>query len=252
MNAASRVIITIMSVLTIAAILAGLYIHVFGKKQLFIDGAVSVSDTVNLDGKVDEISVDMDYADLSIETGDDFSVEYNLPDKPQIDLQNGKLTVKSKVSVPFNGFNMKPGYKIEVVIPEGSDLKNLDLEMDAGKVSVEGIRTKKFRIHSDAGDIDLDDIKADAFEIDTDAGNIEINELETEKMKVDADAGNLKVKDSTIDSLDAHIDAGNIEVHDSTVNSGSCKTDFGNVSLNGNIGDVRVKSSVGNAEINGK
>ena len=256
MNAASRVIITIMSVLAIAAILVGLYIHVFGNSSFFSASPAS-SDTVSLEGVLsgpdsdypDTAGLEGDYADLSVETGDAFSIDYTLPSNPKIEIKNGSLTIKSKVNEFSSFFKMKPDYKIEVVIPEGTELTDFDLNMDAGKVSMEGIKTKKLKMNSDAGDVDLDDIKADTFDINTDAGNIEMNEIETKNLIVNADAGNLKINDSTIDRIDAHIDAGNIEAHDSTINSGSCKTDFGNVSLNGNIGDVKAKSSVGNATI---
>ena len=256
-NTAARVIITILSLVTIAAILVGLYIHVLGKKFKFmgnIGGMGTTSDEVSFEDIPDEIFFDVDAAKIHVEEGDELSLNYSLPEaaKPDIEMKNGKLTVKSKISGPLTPFGMGKDFDIELTVPKGSSFKTLSIDQKAGDISVESLNMGKILIRADAGDIKLDEIKVNEVEIEVDAGNISISDLETGKAVVEADAGNLEISDSKISDIKAKIDAGNIEAHDSTIGSGSCKTDFGNVELNGNIGSVSVKSSVGNATINGR
>ncbi len=250
-------IITILSLVTIAAILVGLYIHVFSKKFNFKGSMGSMgtaSDEVRFEDIPDEIYFDVDAAKIHVEEGDELSLEYNLPEaaKPNIEMKKGKLTVISKISGPFTPFGMGKDFDIQLTVPEGTSLKILSIDQKAGDISVESLRLGKLSIKADAGDISLDEIKANELEIEVDAGNISLSEFETGKAVIEADAGNLSISDSHISDIKAKIDAGNIESHDSSIGSGSCKTDFGNVELSGEIGSVSVKSSVGNATINGR
>lgn len=271
-NTAARVIITVMSLLTILAILAGLYIHVFRRGSFIkraetgVEGRASdkdfgfddyfkntqmISESTTFDEEVREIYIEADAADLSIEDGDSFSVEYNLPEsmKPVIEMKNGRFSFVSRMKGPFSPFDLRKGASIELTVPEGTKLDSFQMELDAGRISIGSFDTGRFFINSDAGDIEIEEVKADRLEIKTDAGNLELREVTAGRAIVNLDAGNVMIRDSSIDDLEAKIDAGNIDVDDSTINSGSCKTDFGNISLKGNIGDVEVKSSVGNTSI---
>lgn len=253
-NTAARVITTVLCLVTIAAILVGLYIHVFSRKISFKKTAMT-SGQNDYDEAVEEIKIDVDAANIVIEEGDKFSVEYNLPEnaEPVVEFKNGVYSFKSKMSMHLAPFDIGNDMKVEVTVPEGTDLKSIFLELDAGNVSLEGLKTDKIRIESKAGNIEMDEMKTDTLEIESNAGNITISDLKTDKAKLEIDAGNIEIKDSEIDNIEASTDAGNVTVNDSTVNSGMCRTDFGNVELTGKIGEgVRAKTSVGNATINGR
>ena len=273
-NTAARVIITVMSLLTIVAIVVGLFIHVFGGGRLIrraetvsegeaYDRAYGIgnlfkrsemiSDSMIFDEEVDEIYIEVDAADITVEDGDRLSVEYKLPDvmKPAIEVKKGKLSFVSRLKGPFSPFDMGKGASVEITVPEGTKLDSFSINLDAGRVSAGSFDTGKFIINSDAGDMEIEEMKVGSFEIRTDAGNLKISDLTADRADLSLDAGNVIIRDSVIDFLEAKIDAGNIDADDSTINSGSCKTDFGNVSLKGKIGNVKVKSSVGNASVEG-
>ncbi len=251
-NTAARVIITVLSILTIAAILVGLYIHVFGRGFSFKGSLGTVSDKVSFDEMPDEIYFDIDASRIRVEEGDELSIEYRLPEtaKPEIEMKNGKLTFKSKISDPITPFRMGKEMDVTVTLPGDLMLKSFSIKQDAGNISVEELNTGKFMINADAGDISIDEIKADDIGITVDAGNISVSKLEADRFTLDADAGNVRISDSRIGDIDAKIDAGNIESKGSVIESGSCRSEFGNIDLNGEIGDVSVKTSVGNASVN--
>lgn len=252
-NTTARVIITVTSLLTIAAILAGLYIHVFSGDNPF-SASATASDSVTFDEDVKEIMIEVDSARVKVEEGDKLTVEYALPtgDEPVVDMKDGKLFVtggKNRTIFSFGRFNER---KVNMTVPRGTKLDRFSVTLDAGKVSAGSIDAKQFCVNSDAGDMDMHKIRSDSFEVTVDAGSISVSDLETGMATIKADAGNIEIKDSTIDTIDARVDAGNLEVKDSTVDNGSCETEMGNVSLEGEIGNVLAKAGLGNATVNGK
>ena len=244
-------IITVLSLITVAAILLGLYINVFSGRKKF-GPAGMVSDTMTFGEEVKEISIEVDAASINVTEGDRLSVDYTLPasEGTEVEMNNGKLSVTGGKNRSVFSFGDINDFSVDVTVPAGTKLESFSLELDAGEVSIGSFDAKQFSLISDAGNIDIHKINSDAFEITVDAGNVSINGLEAGKTAIEVDAGNIEISDSRIDTIDAKADAGNIEVKDSTVNKGSCETDLGNISLYGDIGDVLTKTSLGNTTVN--
>ena len=249
MTSASKIIIAIVSIITVIAILIGVFLHIV--KGFSFDGSThTVENTVELDGTLSEIIMDIDFAEISIKTGDEFSVNYCVPSvlEPKIELKNGTLEIKT----PSNNLNLHFGNVkfdnyIIVTIPSDSELARINIDVDAGEVNLEDLNVSKLQVAADAGNIQLDNITSTRMEIDADTGNLEIRKSSTDTLNIDVDAGNVELYDSTIGTITAEVDAGNIESHDCTIENGTCDTDLGNISLKGNIGDVSAHTSLGNA-----
>ncbi len=252
-NTAAKMIITVMSLLTIIAILAGLYIHVFSGDNPF-GASATASDSVSFDEDVKEILIEVDSAKINVEEGDKLSLEYVLPsgDDPVVNMQDGKLYVTGGRNRTIFSFGHVNEMKVNMKVPKGTKLDRFSVTLDAGKVSAGSIDAGQFILDSDAGDIDIHKVSSDSFELKVDAGNVSINDLTTGMATVKADAGNIQITGSKIDTIDAQVDAGNLEVKDSTVDHGSCKADMGNISLDGEIGDVLTDTGLGNASVNGR
>ena len=248
----TKIYITIISLVTVVAIMFGCFIHIFNKGHFTwnVGSSRSESDTVTLTGDVDTIEVDTNYAGLTIKYGDDVHVEYTLPESlvPDISLKNGVLSVVTKNTIHIGnaGWN---DFSITIVIPEGTELDDLKIDLDAGNVKVADIAVKDVNVRCDAGNIELKRIEAESFDLNVDAGNIELTDITTDKVTVKADAGNIEFTDCTIDVLNADADAGNIESHNCTINSGEVRTDLGNIHLRGDIGDVDTHTSLGNVRV---
>lgn len=244
----TKIYITIISIVTVIAVLFGCFIHIFNRGNFSwnVRGSRSVSDTVELSGDVDTIKVDIDHAGITVAYGDDVHVEYTLPENmvPEIELKDGTLSVLQKNSVRIGGSGWGD-YSIMIVIPEETKIEKLDLNLDAGNFEIADIPCEDVKIKCDAGNIELDNIESKDMKIDVDAGNIELTDVSADNVNVKADAGNIQLNGCTIDVFDADADAGNIDADNCTINSGEVKTDLGNISLNGNIGDVKTHTSLG-------
>ncbi len=250
MNATAKLIITILSFATVIAILAGLYLHVFKGFSPWTSGK-TVSDEKHFEGNVDRLDVDVNFADLVIKTGSDVSVSYKMPESlvPSITFEGGTLKVKSKgnkkTTLSING-----DYDIIITVPEGVSVNSVDINTNAGNVDISDLSGTKISVDADAGNIKCKNINMSIISVDADAGNFDGKNISTDSLSVDMDAGNLVLNDCSVDQINADVNAGNIESHNCTIRRGKCKVDMGNISLSGDIGDVSVKASLGNTNIN--
>ena len=206
---------------------------------------------MTLEGEVKNLTVNMDFADVTVEPGKELSVAYHLPESmvPEVSLQNGSLEIKSPqsmVTLPLNTGNIY----LTVTIPEKTDLEGMRLKVDAGDLMVKDLKCGTLEAHGDAGNVDLTNVECAEISTHVDAGNVELKGCHMDTLKARADAGNLDLRDCVVSRIDAEVDAGNIEAKDSSIETGICKTDLGNISLSGNIGDVKTKTSVGNVSVN--
>lgn len=235
MNRTSKIIITILSVVTVIAIIVGVYFHVFRGRSfpVFSGSGKAVSDSLSFSGDLKALRVETDIGDLNIRTGKTLNVDYTLPENlvPKVSY-NGILEIVSRsssFSLPVGAGN--DHYHIDITIPEGTDLDGIAIELDAGN-------------------IDLNGVNSDSLQIDLDMGNIKVNSCEADTFRAEVDAGNIDLTGCRIDRITADVDAGNIEASDCTIHEGSCETDLGNITLSGDIGDVRTETSLGNVKVN--
>ena len=255
MSKAAKIYITVITLVTIAAILFGLGIHVFRNDGfLSFKNEEHMQEEVKLDGTVTTLAIDVDAAEIIISKGSACKVSYDMPKslKPEIELKGGKLSVSGKAKrnrISNLGINEKSEIRIE--LPMDTDLEKVFIRTDFGNVNMEGIDADTYDIETDAGNVELKDFSAKEMKISCDAGNIEMKKGKVDELIASVDAGNVEIDDSTIDLVDIETDAGNIEITNATVNGGKCTTDLGNIELSGKIGDVKTKTSLGNVEVNG-
>ena len=232
MNKTAKIYITIITIITIAAIIIGMCINVF-------DGGFSGeqhSDTVSITDNISNIDINVDAANVTVEYGDTPSVVYDIYGKkaPDISVNNGTLSVNANTNeLVISGIQKPKKNEITITV-----LKDVELS--------------SIRVNSDAGNMKLNNLCSNSVNIETDAGNVDFTDCKTDNVNVTLDAGNLKFKNTTIETLNAEADAGNIESDDCTIKGGNVKTDFGNIKLNGNIGSVSTKTDLGTVKINGQ
>ena len=256
MTKAAKIIITVASIITVIAIIFGVYFNVFrGRNLNFSTSTKQVEETLSFNGEVSVLDMNVDSANITIQKGDKFSVYYNLPEalKPRVELNNGTLRIIST----NNGFALfsLPGalggqHEIRVTLPANTSLKSGRVEVDAGDVNINAVDAENYTFEIDTGNLNLESILSNKIMMEVDAGNVNLYHSKTDELQAELDAGNLDMDSSEIFSIRAEVDAGNIEAHNCTISSGTCDTDVGNVSLDGEIGDVRAHSDIGNVSIN--
>ena len=270
-----KVYLIILYCVTVCCVIGGLVSHLVGfalraGKVLNLgvfSQAGSAAERVSTELSEDTFSsleLDIDAANVTIETGDAFSVNWegDADREPKVERKSDTLKIKQS-----GGFHFLPSFngqdKLTVTIPETQELKNLQVDLDMGNLTVRQIRAKKAGLDLDMGNMNLTDAVFDTLEADADMGNISFSGLTVEKGSMDADMGNIEGTGlDGFSTYDMDADLGNIEVglhQEEAELTLKLSTDLGNVKVNGEktgsgtrgSGSARltVSANLGNVEI---
>ena len=228
--------LVIIWLVTLIIVVAAIWGHIvnFGGFNWFSDGWHNGNlDTRTYDfsnEKVSDIIIDMSATDVNIKYGSEFSVDTEFPEKyePKVELKNGKLMIVQKKKVKFN--NSLDGFKLDIVVPNDTELDSLKIEVSAGDIDVKDIAVRKFDIEASAGDIDIKDITSNEIDIDANAGDIDVNDIEADKIVISANAGDINLMESKVGSARVDANAGDIDIT-GYYDDIDCGCDFGDVDI---------------------
>ncbi len=225
--------------ITLVLVLIGLAIHVGGwfGFSLFSKPEKTVADTASFDaGKINEISLNVELGQVSIQRGAEFKVDYNYPEKyaPKIDMENGTLDIKEKAKkfTPSSGNE----YYLNITVPSEMELKNVDIEVDLGELKIDGLTSDRISAEGDLGSLKINGCNAENADFHADLGEIEINDCRFNSVRTEADLGDIKMQ-GDFNSVYAECDMGDIDIY--TVKDESEV-------------DITAKCSLGDVKVNGK
>ncbi len=231
-----KIYLVILWIITLAVIVgACFYRFSFGPK-----GELAVADFEKQD--VTKVNLDMDIGDVKLKYGPTFQVEYYYPKKfaPKVELDNGVLNIsQSQRNWNFNGnfFGQnEKNYEMTITIPKGSDLSDLDIDLDLGDLELEGLVADTLTINNELGDVNIRNCQGKNIDITAKLGNVDLTNSVYPTVIVNADLGDVNL-DGDFDSIDAHVDLGDLDI------STDKPTD-----------DVKIKAAceLGDIEVNGE
>ena len=246
--------------ITLVVILCGLAYNLGGFGFHYLS-ATNVGEYEDFDYSGDEFSsieVNVDAADLDIRYGDTYMVSTNIPKKyqPVINVKDGKLEIQQKkLNHPINSFkSLKEECSIEITIPTGTKLEDVDIVVDAGDIDIETVKGKSISISADAGDIDLKNVEFESTTVDADAGDIEAKDSKLGKLKIEADLGDIDADKTDFDYGKITADMGDISI-DGAFNRLEAECDLGNINIttpNPDYDNMDLDVSLGSITVNGK
>ena len=237
------VMITSMGTRFILPFFTGVFIKDDVKNTVATTYGMDKEDTVNKGywkGEINSIKLNLKACAVDFEQVEGsglVAVEYTGLEslKPEIDFENGKLVATQKPGFNLNFANLKAP-KLTIKLGTDVDLGSLEMKIDAGDISIKGV-------------------KADYLLGDFDAGNIVISGCTIRKAELDADAGNIQISDSSCKILKVKTDAGNIDVRNTVFEDAKVDTDFGSVNISGvedlNGYDIDCKVDAGIVNVGG-
>ena len=157
--------------------------------------------------------------------------------KPDVSFENGKLTAKNNASGGLHiGFNIN---KPVLTIKLGKEVKlgNLEIKVNAGDISLNGVYADYFFGDFNAGNISIRDSVFRKADIDVDAGNISVDGAGIKTLKIDADAGNIDIRKTELEDVTIDVDFGSVNISDlGSVDAYGydCKVDAGIINIGGN------------------
>lgn len=204
-----------------------------------------VSSSYDKFSDIDELRIDLKYAELQIDVtdGDSYIVEaVNVLDGYTSVNENGKLVIKDNMRGNWSiGFRNDYHPTIYLSIPKSAKLDKIKIKIGAGTVNAYNITSDKLSIELGAGKFEGDLITTKDAEISVGAGSLVIDQFITDKIKMDCGTGRLELNGSVNGDADLECGLGNISL--SLTNR---ETDF-NYDIDCGIGNVLI----GNQSIGG-
>lgn len=187
----------------------------------------------SVSGDITAVRIDVSAARISVRTGDALSVESTISDLT-VKNDGGRLVVKDKKHVTYNNSNKNT---VDIILPEGITLDELDIDGGAGTLDVCGITSRRLSVDIGAGSTRLSSLTV------------------TESADIDGGAGKLVIDGCDITDLDFDMGTGKAEL-DCRL-SGDCSIDQGigalELTLRGTPDDYRIKldKGIGSARLDG-
>ena len=103
---------------------------------------------------------------------------------------------------------------LTLTLPEGIVLDDVNITMGAGKIAAKDmLSTKNMEIEVDAGEITLEEVRAEFFSAEVAAGSVTVHRLDAEECETQVDMGSITLEDSLITgNLHAEVNMGDISV----------------------------------------
>ncbi len=186
--------------------------------------------TVEEINKVDNLKIVLKMSNLTIKSGDIFSIQTNNRHVKQ-NLSNEILIIKE------NGhFNFSSNNEVIITIPVDKIFNKINISMGAGNINSE-------------------DLASLYLDVDAGAGNISFNNLSvTEKLELDGGAGNITINNSQVNNLDLDNGVGEFKFSGYLFGKNEIDMGVGNASLylNSDIKEYNfcVDKGIGNITIN--
>lgn len=232
------------------------------------------------------LDINVSIADVSVQKGEDFSVELTWQDERTrlySEVNDGVLTVWDEdEEYDFMGIDVKGGTVI-ITCPAGTLFDSVYIDSDLGTIELSGCSADSLTVSADLGSVHLADVTAETAELDLSMGELSaarfvVNGLLTienhmgsvelkgtfHDMDLTADMGAITVKTSLPKSeytWDLSTDMGGIELNGSAysggggrvtdeINGGSFSTGMGNRVSGGNGGySLSAHSSMGSVSV---
>ena len=255
--------LTILTIITVCAVLVGSAVHIAGV-QIGSFGASSdesddtytktysnsLTESSQELGSFNQIKVTAEMANLEITSGKNSALtsKADKDDEITYEIDNGvlKINERRKKSWRFLPFlRVRQGGKITLTVAQGTSLEKTDLQLNMGNVTVTDLKPGQLDIHADMGNITASGCECGDVTLDANMGNIKVDTFTFDTMTAASDMGNVKISLSEpLESMDLSLSTsmGNVHVNGEKVaksyetkgNGGkklTAQTDMGNIKI---------------------
>lgn len=192
----------------------------------------------SLDTAFTALELDIDVGDVVVEPGDRFYVKYALCHEPEIETNDGVLTIREKAeehwweNIHFGKSNQP---FVMVTVPADAEIRGIDVTVDVGDVKVTKLEVGALDLKSDVGDLDVQSVTVGfTAALSSDVGNIDCSEMTVgSALSLETDTGDISFAGSAA-ALDAESDVGSV-----TLALSGAAADWA-MTLRTDAGDVKV------------
>jgi hypothetical protein len=249
-----NVYLIILTLVTVICIIGGTCYHLVGWGVSFLShlpfasfysdsddtessGTTLSTGTVSLPS-FNTVKIDSKVMNLSIEKGDDYSIQCDSTEKlnPKYEIKDKTLIVSQKQKIKVHNFMNTQKCSVHITIPEDTTLELINVDGATGDINLSNLDVTTLKIDNSVGDVKMDDCKTDSIDIDTSTGDVKLNGCEANEINVDTSVGDTVLKDITFEKLYVDGSVGDVKVSspkDLSDYAYDLDTSIGEVSING-------------------
>lgn len=208
-----------------------------------------IEDTKSLSA-FNSISVKGGIQDISIVTGEEYKVEYNLRGSraPKIEVSDHTLTLNTKKPESDSNFGVnfidffleeeKDNY-ICITVPENVDLKNVTVNLEAGDVIILDSSLESVKLDLEAGDLSIENSSMQDVQCILECGDIKLQNSTFNNLAGKLESGDFKMISVVADKLQYESEYGDVKIADSTIDQIVMKGESSDVDirLHGSLND---------------
>lgn len=208
----------------------------WGDHPTFIKGEDLNTKNDVFEGDINRINIDLKYAELTIEKTEEntFRVDAeNVANSYVCKNVEGELIIDDNIK---NWVNYEHDYHPTIIlyIPENVNFEEIDIDMGAGHVNANYLRTLDLSIDMGAGEFDGNNINANDAKLSVGAGYLSIDKFVSNTVKLDCGTGKMEIYGDIQGDADIDCGLGNLELSVSNAESYydyDIKCGIGNVSV---------------------
>ena len=249
-----NVYLIILTIVTVICIIGGTCYHLVGWGVSFLShlpfasfysdsddtessGTTLSTGTVSLPS-FNTVKIDSKVMNLSIEKGDDYSIQCDSTEKlnPKYEIKDKTLIVSQKQKIKIHNFMNTQKCSVHITIPEDTTLELINIDGATGDISLSNLDVTTLKIDNSVGDVKMDNCKIASIGIDTSTGDVKLNDCEANEIDVDTSVGDTVLKDIIFEKLYVDGSVGDVKVSspkDLSDYAYDLDTSIGDVSING-------------------
>lgn len=206
------------------------------------------ADTLYFDA-FSSIDIDASVAEFNLEYTDNntYGIRYEVSSQkliPSAELKDGTLFVRQAKTKTNN--TRKYNSTLTLLIPSGTTIDNLALDMGVGDIELAGLTANKMDLHVGVGDIEMNDSTVATVVLEAGVGDIEMSGCSVTSLDISAGVGDVDL--SVTDSLDNYDMDITVGMGTLTVN-GAEKNGFGKEYTQTGSGEHKYNISAGTGDV---
>ena len=201
----------------------------------------------------DSIEIDVLAADIRVITGDEWAVSYHFSDKEPIkclEVRAGKLNIETSFD-PTEYFDRSNDWFVTVTIPEGTELKDIELETISGNVEADGFTCRSIKLETASGTVNAENITARNMELKSISSKVNANAISVSDLEASTISDDLTLS-GDFGELDVNSASGKIDITGSISAEGEIETVSSDITLTVNQPISLQAGSAESITINGE
>ncbi len=192
---------------------------------------------VDVTQNINEVVLDVAYANIYICTGENFNVSHNI-ENVNITQENGILAIES---LPQNNnyvlnldltFTEEQPSEMFITIPQNYNIQNFEFLVSSGDIYIENQTITTLNINNNYGDVTLKNLNADDVILDQGSGDLYIEKIKTSNITIANNYGDTEISGINAQMLKGEVTSGNFTVNEAEIDSADVISQYGDVTFN--------------------